>query len=87
MAMSKEKRDFLMKEIALINKNLKANVGFASEQMDHLRIKYIKTPSLVVNTMLGGGFPRGRVVEIFGEAGSGKTMLAIETIACNMKLD
>lgn len=87
MAMSKEKREFLKREIALINKNLKANVGFASEQMEHLRIKYIETPSLVVNMMLGGGFPRGRVVEIFGEPGGGKTMLAIETIAYNMKLD
>lgn len=87
MAMSKEKRDFLKKEIAMINKNLKTNVGFASDQMEHLRIKYIKTPSLVVNTMLGGGFPRGRIVELFGESGSGKTTLAIETIAYNMKQD
>lgn len=71
MAMSKEKREFLTKKINEINKNLKANVGFASEQMDHLRIKYIKTPSLIVNAMLGGGFPRGRIVELFGEAGSG----------------
>lgn len=87
MAMSKEKREFLTKKINEINKNLKANVGFASEQMDHLRIKYIKTPSLIVNAMLGGGFPRGRIVELFGEAGSGKTMLAIETIAYNMRQD
>ena len=37
--------------------------------------------------MLGGGFPRGRIVELFGESGSGKTTLAIETIAYNMKQD
>jgi recombination protein RecA len=30
---------------------------------------------------LGGGFPRGRIVEFFGPAGSGKTTLALQCIA------
>jgi recombination protein RecA len=42
----------------------------------------IKTGSLALDIALGvGGFPRGRVVEIFGPESSGKTTLAIHAIA------
>lgn len=42
----------------------------------------ISTGSIGLDTALGiGGFPRGRVVEIYGPESSGKTTLAIQTIA------
>lgn len=47
--------------------------------------KKIKTPSLELNDMLHGGF--AGIVELYGPTGSGKTSLAIETIAYNQKLD
>lgn len=45
-------------------------------------IPSISTGSLGLDTALGvGGFPRGRVVEIYGPESSGKTTLAIHAIA------
>lgn len=45
-------------------------------------IEIIPTGSIALNAALGvGGFPRGRVVEIYGPESSGKTTLAIHAIA------
>jgi recombination protein RecA len=45
-------------------------------------IEVISTGSLGLDVALGiGGFPRGRVIEIYGPESSGKTTIAIHTIA------
>lgn len=45
-------------------------------------IDFIPTGSLALNRALGiGGFPRGRVCEIYGPEASGKTTLTLHTIA------
>jgi recombination protein RecA len=50
-------------------------------------IAAIPTGSLALDAALGiGGFPRGRVVEIFGPESSGKTTLALHAIASAQKL-
>ena len=50
-------------------------------------VTVISTGSLAVDAALGvGGFPRGRVVEIYGPESSGKTTLALSTIAQAQKL-
>ena len=47
-----------------------------------LEIEAISTGSLGLDIALGiGGLPRGRVVEIYGPESSGKTTLALQTIA------
>ncbi|MBV9766787.1 MAG: recombinase RecA [Acidobacteriaceae bacterium] len=47
-----------------------------------LPVEVISTGSIAVDNALGaGGFPRGRVVEIFGPESSGKTTLALHVIA------
>lgn len=50
---------------------------------DHIdEIAVIPTGSIALNAALGvGGFPRGRVIEIYGPESSGKTTLAIHAIA------
>ena len=46
------------------------------------QIEAISTGSLGLDIALGiGGLPRGRVVEIYGPESSGKTTLALQTIA------
>ena len=46
------------------------------------RVEVIPTGSIGLNAALGvGGFPRGRVIEIYGPESSGKTTLAIHAIA------
>jgi recombination protein RecA len=47
-----------------------------------IAVEVIPSGSLAVDAALGvGGFPRGRVVEIFGPESSGKTTLALQIIA------
>lgn len=52
------------------------------ERASRMDIDVIPTGSIALDTALGvGGLPRGRVVEIFGPEGSGKTTLALHVAA------
>ena len=47
-----------------------------------VQIEVISSGSIALNVALGvGGYPRGRVIEIYGPESSGKTTLAIHAIA------
>jgi recombination protein RecA len=47
-----------------------------------LPVEVISTGSIAIDNALGaGGFPRGRVIEVFGPESSGKTTLALHVIA------
>ncbi|MEE4349892.1 MAG: recombinase RecA [Pacificimonas sp.] len=51
-------------------------------QQEKLEIEAISTGSIGLDLALGvGGFPRGRVIEIYGPESSGKTTLALHAIA------
>jgi recombination protein RecA len=51
-------------------------------ESNHTKLEVIPTGSLLVDLAVGvGGLPRGRVIEIFGPEASGKTTLALQTIA------
>lgn len=52
-----------------------------------VEVDVIPTGSLLLNDALGvGGYPRGRIIEIFGPESSGKTTLALNAIAECQKL-
>jgi len=52
------------------------------ERAAHMDVEVIPTGSIALDAALGiGGVPRGRVVEIFGPEGSGKTTLALHIAA------
>ncbi|MCA3633510.1 MAG: recombinase RecA [Methylobacterium sp.] len=56
-------------------------------QQKALEIETIPTGSLGLDIALGvGGLPRGRVIEIFGPESSGKTTLALHTVAEAQKI-
>jgi len=46
-----------------------------------LDIPRISTGSIVVDSIIGGGLPAGRITEIFGPYSSGKTTFALTSIA------
>jgi recombination protein RecA len=46
-----------------------------------MRVETIPSGALTLDLALGGGFPKGRVVEIYGPESSGKTTLALHAIA------
>lgn len=61
-----------------------AIVDFNSK--DKKNINVIKTGSLNLDNILGiNGFPRGRIIEIYGNESCGKTTLALQTIASCQK--
>lgn len=45
------------------------------------KVRFIPTGFAALDQALGGGLPRGRIVEFFGPSGSGKTTLALQAIA------
>ncbi|HSX14508.1 MAG TPA: recombinase RecA [Candidatus Saccharimonadales bacterium] len=47
----------------------------------HIDVETIPTGSLALDIALGGGIPKGRVVEIYGPESSGKTTLALHAVA------
>ncbi len=56
-------------------------------QQETLAVDAIPTGSLAADYAIGiGGFPRGRVVEVFGPESSGKTTLALSVIAQAQRL-
>jgi recombination protein RecA len=57
------------------------------EKSDRLSVEVIPTGSIALDLALGvGGFPRGRIVEIYGPEASGKTTIALHCIAEAQKL-
>src|SRR5881296_2909334 len=74
-ALSQIERAFGKGSIMRLGKNEKA-----------VEIETIPTGSLGLDIALGvGGLPRGRVVEIYGPESSGKTTLALQTVAESQK--
>jgi recombination protein RecA len=60
----------------------KGSIMRLGEGMALPEVKVIPTGSLALDIALGcGGFPRGRIVEIYGPESSGKTTLALSVVA------
>lgn len=85
-----EKKKLMNQMMGKINDKVgKSVIGFASDSImqEKMTVKWIPTPSLRINEITGGGFPRGKVSIIAGVEDSGKTSCVLETIALNMKKD
>jgi recombination protein RecA len=51
-------------------------------QMGNIEHEAVSTGSILIDDAIGiGGFPRGRVIEVYGPEASGKTTLALQAIA------
>lgn len=48
-------------------------------------VELLSSGALSIDLVLGGGYPKGRIIEIFGPESSGKTTLALHAIAENQK--
>jgi len=88
-AMDKDDRDVALSgAISQIEKNFgKGSVMKLGDNEQNMDVQAISTGSLGLDIALGiGGFPKGRVVEIYGPESSGKTTLALHAIAEAQKL-
>ncbi|WP_018659394.1 recombinase RecA [Allofustis seminis] len=85
--MSKDERQkALDKAIRQIEKDFgKGSIMRLGENAD-TKIKTVSSGSLAIDVALGvGGYPRGRVIEIYGPESSGKTTVALHAIASAQK--
>ena len=83
MEKSEEKKKALEAALSQIEKNYgKGSVMKLGDPKNIVEIESISTGSLGLDIALGiGGLPRGRIIEIYGPESSGKTTLALHTVA------
>lgn len=67
--------------IGLLNKKYGKNTVDIVTRMSDVDTKRISTGQIALDESLGGGFPAGGFVEIYGPESSGKTTLCIQTCA------
>lgn len=81
--MTNEERKQRAEDIrAAINKDFGKGTVMSLSEAPDMDVDTVSTGSLGLDLALGvGGLPRGRVVEIYGPESSGKTTIAIHTIA------
>lgn len=77
----KEKNKTLELALAQIEKNFGKGAIMKMGEATNTNIETISTGSITLDLALGGGVPRGRVVEIFGPESSGKTTLTLHIVA------
>lgn len=76
------KMDQLRLLVEKCNSTLKAGVvKVGSSAVEDLKIKRTPTGLVSFDYVLGGGLPHGRLTELYGEEGAGKTLLALESVA------
>ena len=84
LEMDKDRRKALDSAVAQIERQFGRGsiMRLGSEPVGVLGSGVISSGSLSVDVALGvGGFPRGRVVEVYGPESGGKTTLALHVVA------
>jgi len=83
---SESKKDKSGSEILETLRSIKTKFGddaiMTLDETKHVDIESVSTGSIGLDDALGiGGFPRGRIIEIYGPESSGKSTLALHTVA------
>jgi recombination protein RecA len=82
MSEQKEKLKALQQTIERLEKSYGKGIVMKMDDKHKVNVEVISTGSFGLDLALGvGGFPRGRIIEIYGPESSGKTTVALHTIA------
>ena len=79
--LSKEKDKALTLVLGQIERNFGKGSIMRLGDASRMRVETISTGALTLDLALGGGYPKGRVVEVYGPESSGKTTLTLHAIA------
>ena len=73
------------KALDLVMKNVERSFGKGAimrlGDATRMHVETISSGALTLDLALGGGLPRGRVIEVYGPESSGKTTVALHAIA------
>ena len=73
------------KALSMVLGQIERNFGKGSimrlGDASRMRVETVSTGALTLDLALGGGYPKGRVVEVYGPESSGKTTLTLHAIA------
>jgi len=78
---SKEKDKALSLVLGQIERNFGRGSIMRLGDASRMKVETISTGALTLDLALGGGYPKGRVVEVYGPESSGKTTLSLHAIA------
>jgi recombination protein RecA len=81
MTTSPEKQKALSMVLTQIERNFGKGSIMRLGDATRMRVETVPSGALTLDLALGGGLPKGRVVEIYGPESSGKTTLALHAIA------
>lgn len=76
-----DKRKAVENALALIDKQFGKGTIMRLGTSESMNIETISTSSISLDLALGGGVPRGRIIEVYGTESSGKTTLCQHVIA------
>ncbi|NJR48154.1 MAG: recombinase RecA [Leptolyngbyaceae cyanobacterium CSU_1_3] len=80
------KKSDLEQTLSTINREFGNGSIMRLGDASHMNVKTFSSGSTDLDVALGGGYPRGRIIEIYGPESSGKTTLALQAIAQMQKL-
>ena len=78
---SSEKKKALSLVVSQIERNFGKGSIMRLGDATRMKVETIPTGALTLDLALGGGLPKGRVIEIYGPESSGKTTLALHAVA------
>lgn len=83
--MSDDKKKAIELALSQIEKNFGKGSIMRMGEAKAIEVETIPTGSVSLDLALGGGIPKGRVIEIYGPESSGKTTLSLHVIAAAQK--
>ncbi len=86
-AKNEQKKDDLESLIESLKNRFGEGIIMTLGESKKIKIETISSGSFSLDIALGGGLPKGRIIEIFGPESSGKTTLALHAIAEAQKLN
>lgn len=79
--MNDNRKEALSSALAMIEKQFWAGSIMKLGEKSHLTVETFWSGSIALDDALGGGYAKGRIVEIYGPESSGKTTLTLHAIA------
>lgn len=81
MATLQDKKQAVSQALAMIEKQFGKGSIMRLGESTHMQVETLSTSSVSLDIALGGGIPKGRIVEIYGPESAGKTTLCLNLIA------